>query len=316
MFSIAKGFAIEAQLDKIVLVDEKLFSIVAAKGSGGPQVSIATFSQPNHPVAEYRLPHIFINGSLRLLGLSLSLYARVTIAGIEFDLDGTLLPGVNFDVTALFGKTGLEAHGTVKVGIGTLDLGALGKAKINTNVEADLDLDIDVNPANIELTLEASFEFAGQTIKVAKFKCDAKPDTFAKLPELLGKQMEAALREVFKDAGQWANAVGKGVMDGVTDTEKVFKNVYGKSDQAAKELAKQAGSGVKQAEKAVDSAVSSAGKEVSKGANSVKKSVQEDSLVTRRRAHGRVSLRELQDRRPVSVRPRGSPFPGLARRQT
>ncbi len=262
-----KGFSVDAQMDKIVLVDERFFSITAAQGGGGPKISISTFNQPDQPVAEFRPPHFYINGGLTMFGLKRSLYASVTSKGVEFELKGQLVPGVHFDVDARFGKSGLDAGGSVKVGIGTIDLGALGKAKINTDIEASIDIDIDSK--NIDMVLESSFQFAGQGFKIAKFKLDASPDAFTKLPEVLAKKVEAALLDVFKDATQWANAVNTGLMDGVNDAEKVFKDVYKKSEQEAKALANTMNKGVNQATKAVENTA----KDVAKGTENVAKDV-------------------------------------------
>lgn len=384
-----KGFSIAAQLDKIVVFDERVFSIAALQGGGGPQLSVSTFAQPDNPVAAFRLPHFYINGSLTLLGVKQGIYASVSVQGIEFELVGQLVPGVTFDLDARFGKSGFGAGGKVKVGIGTVDLGKLGKAKINTQLEVELDLDIDAggstdvslqggssfpagatlltneiarlvfqtdgnlvlyktsgeplwasntvgkganqvafqddgnfvlyaangrpvwasssNSANNRLTLqkdgnlviydgtgrarwatgtngawatsgahlemESSFEFGGQHIDIAKFRIDASADTFTQLPTILGKKVEQALGEVFKDMTKWANAVKDGVMDGVDDTAKVFKDVYGQSEKEAKALANTIGKGTGQATKAVENVAKDVGKTTEKTAKKVIKKV-------------------------------------------
>ncbi|HLL55874.1 MAG TPA: hypothetical protein VK447_20090, partial [Myxococcaceae bacterium] len=137
-----KGLSIDARMDKISIVDDKLFSIAALQGGGGPRISVSTFSQPQKPEPEFRTPHFYVNGSLTMLGLKRGIYASVTTQGVDFELVGKLVPGVHFDLDARFGKGGLGATGKVKVGVGTVDLGPLGKAKINTDVEVELDLDI------------------------------------------------------------------------------------------------------------------------------------------------------------------------------
>jgi ElaB/YqjD/DUF883 family membrane-anchored ribosome-binding protein len=141
-----KGFSIQAQMDKIQILDEKVFSIAALQGGGGPKLSVSTFNQPDNPEAKFRPPHFYINGSLTMLGVKQGLFASVTVQGIEFELIGNLAPGVHFDLDARFGRSGIGANGKVKVGVGTIDLGALGKAKINTQLEVEVDLDLD-NPA-------------------------------------------------------------------------------------------------------------------------------------------------------------------------
>jgi hypothetical protein len=141
-----KGFSIEAQMDKMTILDDNLFSIRALQGDGGPKISVSTFNQPENPVKEFQLPHFYVNGSLTMLGVKQGIYANVTVHGIEFELVGNLVPGVHFDLAARFGKSGIGANGKVKAGVGTIDLGPLGKAKINTDLEVVVDVDID-NPA-------------------------------------------------------------------------------------------------------------------------------------------------------------------------
>lgn len=148
-----RGFSIDAAMDAIVIANEKLFAITAMKGDGGPQISISTMNQPDHPVEEFRKPHVYINGALSIFGLKQGIFANVTAEGVDFELVGNLLPGVHFDVDARFGKSGFGASGKLKIGIGTIDLGTLGKVKINTQLEVDIeiDLDRDTKPAAKEI---------------------------------------------------------------------------------------------------------------------------------------------------------------------
>jgi len=269
--SIRKGASIDAQMDRIVIGNEALFCLAAAKGDGGPRISVSTFAQPDHPVPEFRLPHFYVNGSLELLGVKESVFATLTTSGLEFELKGALLPGMKFDVHARFGGSGLEAGGELKVGVGTLDLGPLGKVRLDTDVEASLDIDVDGK--KIDISVEASFEFAGEKLHIAKFNLDAKPNALAQLPDQLGRKAEKELSAVFKDMGKWANAVSKGLVDGVQDTSKVFKDVYGKSEQEAKALANGLGKGTQEAAKQVAQGVNQASKDVSQGVNQASKDV-------------------------------------------
>ena len=155
--STGKGVSVDAQMDKITLLDEALFSISALEGGGGPKLSFATFAQPNQAVEKFRPPHLYLNGRLSFLGVKQGLYASVTAQGIDFELVGELVPGVTFDVDARFGKAGLGAAGSCKVGIGTIELGALGKAKVNTTLDVAIDLDLDRKPRTVSLAKGASY---------------------------------------------------------------------------------------------------------------------------------------------------------------
>lgn len=384
----SRGISIDAQMDKISLLDDKLFSIAALQGGGGPRISAATYFQPDQKDVQFQPPHFYLNGSLTLLGVKRGLYANVTTQGIDFELVGNLMPGVKFDLDARFGKSGLGVSGKVKVGVGTVDLGALGKAKINTDIEVDVDLDItgkahDVSAApdtswapgstvlanevaklvfeadgnlvlyridgadwgrlwasnsggkggnklvfqndgnlviyapkgpiwatgsntpnlgnmklqadsnfviyestgkakwasntsrggdgsGAELELEADFHFAGQRVDLGKFKVEVKGDTFSRLPKIIEKKCEDALKEVFKDSTRWANAVADGLMDGVDDTAKVFTDVYKKSEKEAKALANDVSKGVNKAGKAVENTANDAYKGTKKAVKKLK----------------------------------------------
>ena len=258
-----KGFRVDTRMDRIVFVDERLFAFSDNGGKAGPRLSISTFTQPNHELPEFRPPHFYLSGDLTLLGLRRALHASVTRDGVEFELRGPLVPGVYFELEACLGKSGLEAGGSARVGLGTLDLGALGKAKLDFQLEADVDLSIDAS--RVELWLEADFEFAGQGFQIPRFKLDAAPDTFTKLPEVLTRKAETALRDAFKDSARWVDALGKGALEEVKDAEKVLRGVYGKSEKEAKALAKSASKTASQAGKAVTGAAKSVTKSVSKG---------------------------------------------------
>lgn len=155
--STGKGVAVDAHMDRITIVDDALFSISALQGGGGPAISFATFAQPSQPVEKFRPPHFYVNGQLSFLGVKQGIYASVSEHGIDFELVGQLVPGVSFDVDVRFGKAGLGAAGSCKVGIGTIDLGALGKAKVNTTLAVAIDLDLDRKPRTVSLARGPSY---------------------------------------------------------------------------------------------------------------------------------------------------------------
>ncbi|MBN1208744.1 MAG: hypothetical protein JXB05_28035 [Myxococcaceae bacterium] len=257
--STSKGASIDAQMDRIALGNEKLFCISAEQGPGGPRISASTFTQPDHPVKEFRPPHFYVNGSLVLLGIKRSVYASLSSKGLVFDLQGPLVPGVNFNVQARLGGDGLDASGEIKVGVGTLDLGKLGKVRLQTELKGKLELEISAK--EIVIAAEASFEFTGQQVHIGRFKLDAKPDVLKELPEQLARRAEKELTALFSDMGKWASAVQDGLVDGVQDTAKVFEDVYGKG---AKEASKEVSKGAKKAGKEVSKGAKKAGKKLKK----------------------------------------------------
>lgn len=259
--SANRGIRVDAEMDKIIL-GNGLFAITAASGSGGPKVSISTMADPGNQVPELRPPHFYVSGAAQLLGIRAVVLASLTTKGLLLELKGGLAPGVTFDLDLELGKGGLSVDGDIKTGIGTIDLGTLGKVKVNTELEGSLG--IRIGGAQLATAVEASFSFLGEEKNVAKFELDKNPSALARLAGTLESKVTALLREEFKDAGRWASAVKRGAIDGVDDAEKVLRNVYGKSSDEAKELAGTA-------KKEVSSVVNSAGKTASKFGKKIKK---------------------------------------------
>ncbi len=274
-----QGIAVDAKADKIVIGSEQLFCLKAEKGDGGAQVSIATFKQPKLKNKLFRTPHFYINGKLEVLGLSESIFVTVSEKGAAFDLKGNLSPLAHFELQGMFaGMQHLDVSGDVKVGIGAIDLGALGKVKIDTDVEGYLDIGFDGK--KITATCKASFEALGERHRIARFHLNVNEQALKNISKTLEKEMEKALTTALKDVEKWAKAVDKGLVTGVKDVEHVMKNVFKASDKEIQQIgkgltgaAKDVGKGVETAAKDVGKGVESATKDVGKAAKSVGKSI-------------------------------------------
>lgn len=223
--STNRGIAIDAQMDKIVIGNETLFSITAEQGDGGPQVSVATFTQPEEEKPEFRPPHFYVNGQLEMLGLKKGVYINLTENGLQFDLNGDLIPGVHFDLNGYFDSlTNMDVSGDVKIGIGDIDLGPLGKISIDTGVEGKLE--IGVKGDDIFARLNAGFEFAGTSHTLAQIDLDISTDVLVNLPSIVFNAVKKFLEELFTDPQKWAEWVAKGFIKGVDDVEKVLDDVF------------------------------------------------------------------------------------------
>ncbi len=285
--SWSRGISYEGEMDEIVIGSEALFSIAADEGGGGPRLSISTFVDESQKDPAFRQPHFYINGMVDLLGIRDGILITLTVKGFEFDLKGSLAPGANYDVHGYFaGPKHLGVGGKVKVGLGRIDLGALGKVEIDTDAEATLD--IQVQNDKISAKAEADFEALGQRHHIASFDLDVKTKALNKFAETLVHKAEDVLKEVFKDATKWATAVGDGLVDGVTDTTKVLKDVYGKSEEEAKKIANETAKGVEHAAQAVgkeaEKVVKDPGKEASKAADETGKAASQAATATAKEA--------------------------------
>jgi hypothetical protein len=105
----------------------------------------------------------------------------------------------------------------------------------------------------------------GKGIQLGRAKLDTSPDAIARLAETMAKKVEAELRKLFADAEQWANAMKNGLVDGVQDTAKVFRDVYGKSAQVATQMANDVAKGMTGAANAVAKGATDAANTVAKG---------------------------------------------------
>lgn len=223
---VSTGIKIDAELEKIVLGTEKLFSITAAKGSGGPQVSIATFTQPSEP-KEFQKPHFFINGKIETLGISRSAFININSSGAQFELKGDLIPAIiTGDLSGSFDSSGsLDVKGDVFAGIQDIDLGPLGKFKIETGVKAAAA--IWANAKDFGASVAGGFELAGKNYNLPKLTLDINTQDFTKLPELFFDEVKKFLKDLFTDPKEWAKIASRALGWGTSEISGVLSDVFG-----------------------------------------------------------------------------------------
>lgn len=226
-----KGLAINAAMEPFIIGSKTLFSITGNNGKDTPEISVATFAQPGESREEFKQPHFFISGQLEMLGLSRGIYLNLSKDGLQFDVHGDLIPGVNFDLHGQFDSlTNLGIGGDVKVGVGTLDFGPLGKVNLDTDVEGTLD--IGVKGDDIYAKMEASFTFAGSKHEIAQFNLDVETASLAHLVSTVADKVKAMLEDFFKDGVRWAECVAKGFIEGVEDVGKVLAEFFDLIDES------------------------------------------------------------------------------------
>jgi len=222
---VNRGIKIDAQLEKIVLGTEKLFSISAEQGAGGPQLSLATFSQPSEK-KEYQKPHFYINGKIEILAVSRSAFVNVSTSGAEFELSGDLIPDVvSGNLSGHFdGLKNLGVNGTLFAGIADIDLGPLGTFKIQTGVEGLAK--IWSNSKNFGASIQAGFELAGNHYDLPEIALDVNTQDLTDLPELFFKAVKQLLEDLFTDPKKWAAIVSRALGWGKDEVEKVLSDVF------------------------------------------------------------------------------------------
>jgi hypothetical protein len=233
----SQGIALEGAMNRIVLGSEALFSIESNDGKSGPRLSAATFNQPQ---ASVRGPHFQIDGRLNLLGLMRGATIKLTNKQFEFDINGTLLPGFDYDLRGHFnGPANLGAGGSVKIGLGAIDLGPLGTAHIDTGVQGTLD--VGVRGSNLWAKVTGGFEFAGARQNLPALDLNTNTSSLLDLPAKLRDAVVRLLKQLLADPAKWLSLVSAGAITGVTDIANVLKTGYGMAAQQAATLLRKAG---------------------------------------------------------------------------
>jgi hypothetical protein len=231
-----KGIRVDAQMDKISLLNDNFFSIAAAEGPGGPQVSIATFTQPNAP-EKFQKPHFFINGKITILGAGQGIYVNINESGANFQVTGSSLGGIfSGTLSGTFTAEMLSVTGNINVGIGSIDLGPLGTWNINTGVYAASNIYADLQKGDFGATFTAGFQLAGNQYSLGDISLDVN---VGKLADLAGKCFDAVkdfLIKLFTDPKAWAEMAAK-VLGWVEDKIKgVLENAFGLSPKDAEAI--------------------------------------------------------------------------------
>ncbi|WP_346882200.1 hypothetical protein [uncultured Algibacter sp.] len=229
-----KGISVDAQMDPIVIGDKALFSITAANNNGGPKVSLSTYNNPAQPIKEFIPPHFYINGAIKILGISKHAFVSITTSGASFDIGGDIFPVlVKGDLNGTFnGITDLKVGGQLNVGIGDIDLGPLGTFKIETGAETDTD--IYVNSSDIGADFEVKFSLAGESLSLGKIQLDIKTQTIEDLPKVLFNAVKAFLIDLFTDPKKWAEYAKKALDWTADKIEGVLKDTFKLGEEAIK----------------------------------------------------------------------------------
>lgn len=229
-----KGLKIDAELEKIVIGAEKLFSITAAQGGGGPKLSVCSFDQPNDPVPQFRKPHLYVNGQLTFLGINRSVFASLSLDGASFSISGTLVPLIS--TGTLEGRfdslTNMDVAGDINVKIGQVDLGKLGSFSINTGVSGRLSA--FVKGASIGAGLAASFTLAGTNYSLGNLTLDINTTDLTNLASFLLGKVADFLKDLFTDPKKWAQVVKDALNWAEDKITGVLESVFGLSPEAAK----------------------------------------------------------------------------------
>jgi hypothetical protein len=255
----SQGIYLEGEVERLVILSDKLFALESSDGSKGPKLSGATYSRADETDPELAKPHLLIDGCAKFLGSSQTTRIYIGASGIDIKLENkTLL--IDYKLTGrLNGPTDFSMAGSVKFGVGTLDLGPMGSVDIDTGINGEIAASL--KGAEISVSLSGGFEFAGATLDFPTIPLDFNA---ARLDDLGSEALDAvvdALKAFFLGAPErWAKAVADGVVKGVEDAAKVLEETFGKAADEARQIAEDAGNAVKDIGEKVADGAKDAGK--------------------------------------------------------
>ncbi len=144
-----------------MILDADFLSIAGTSGGGGPQLSLATFSQPDQPDPAKRDPHVIVDGKLRMLGID------AASAGLSISPEGLTF---GFQESGPFGSVRLQ---------GTVDIHSLSKMQASGTFGFGLDLGKTplAVPLNVTIsgTISIALDGAAPQITLSEFSifgCD------------------------------------------------------------------------------------------------------------------------------------------------
>jgi hypothetical protein len=233
---VDKGLSIDAQMDKISLISDNLFSITAEEGPGGPQVSISTFTQPELP-EKFRDPHFFINGKMTILGSELGIFINITESGAHFEVSGASLGGIFQGVLAgNFTAKQVDIAGSINVGIGSIDLGELGTWHIDTGVYANANIFANLEDGDAGAFFTAGFELGGDNHSIGEIELDVNVGRLSDLPDKFFNAVKEFLIRIFTDPKYWAEMAAKVLGWFKGQVKDVLVNKFGLSEKEAQEI--------------------------------------------------------------------------------
>lgn len=288
-----KGISVDSSLAKPLIVYKKNFFCVSnVKGNTGPVVSLSTFNQPRHKEVKFRKPHFYLSGKMLLLGLDVaSAFVQVGQSGLifsieentrcrvgcksfsgsftsGFDLEGNFTSleqfGANGDVHVnIKGKIVLSKLGHIKGAVGSA-LNELGNISVNLAFKGALGAGFAKKKAYA--TVSGSFKFLGANVKL-KEKLNVDGKAVEDLGDLVYNELKKVAKNVSGTAEKWADAVKKGVVEGIRDVEqtgRVLKNVFRKSANDTAKVLNTMGHSVDDVGKVLKNTYKQSGKEAAK----------------------------------------------------
>ncbi|MFE0460210.1 hypothetical protein ACFW1A_13285 [Kitasatospora sp. NPDC058965] len=230
------GLSLESSMDRLVVGGEQVLVLEGDVPGSGPSLSVATTERPGQQRSD---AHATISGRLRLFGMERSLHAEVTADSLVFAVRHEPIQGVMLQLDLdcrLRDRTDLAVAGTLGLAVGTLDLGPLGRFRVDGGVQGRLA--VQVRDGNVEAVVSGTLTVATSTVAWSRAlsPVDLSPQRLAAtVREAVTDRVRIALGTV----QAWMDAVSNGLIAGVKDYADVIIEWFGvrTADEAASYLA-------------------------------------------------------------------------------
>lgn len=216
-----KGIAVDVDVEPIIIGKREFLSITGYQGQDRPRLSLSTFSQPRLE-ADFREPHAFLSAGLKLLGLDVAgLLISISDRGFAFGLTKRPSKELLYELNARFSNpSDFTCGGRAEIGVDvTMDLGALGKVRLQTLVEGKLDL--GYSDGRLWARCSGEFKFQGKGFDIARFDLAVSDDTLLGLAKVIEDKAEELVRKMLQQGAVWLEWVRQGVIQGFDTAEAV-----------------------------------------------------------------------------------------------
>lgn len=209
------GISADVDVAPIVLIADDVFSVKGATGTGGPRLSLATFTQPAQTDPLRRPPHVLVSGSLNVLGLAAaSTNLTVTTGGLSFAVSSTSGSASVSLSGSVANLTNMQALGSVQAGFNggnLLSLGTLGHVAASVRGT----LTVAIVGANATATVAASVSVASVTLTIPSFSLPIHGGPLASLSSSVAGPAASVVSSYLGPYSRWLDWVERGIIQGI-----------------------------------------------------------------------------------------------------
>ncbi|ADP83664.1 hypothetical protein [Pseudofrankia inefficax] len=219
-----RGIAADLDIAPFVIWRSDFFALTDASGTGGPTLSLATFTQSDatQPDPALRPPHLLVSAAVRLLGTPLgSAYLDVNESGLTVRLVETTASGVRLDLSGTVGRDALALTAGLGVGIGgRIDLGPLGWIDVTTQAHGSLDVGYAKNVAHATVQAGVTLPVLG-SLDLPPLSLTVSGTAIGDIGGALWAELVESVKAAVQDAARWLDLVKQGVIAGIAGAEQI-----------------------------------------------------------------------------------------------